>query len=315
MGRPETASNILSSAQRMIKHRNKNHVVLDALGYFGPQTETSLRKSIPKLSNSIILSNSEIDRVIKELRTQGLVKELRKDRGAVYGCTFKGLIDYLRSDGPELDIKKVRHIKNMFEEQKGKIPLKRTAKNKQDNATKEYFKTNFPFLPVWNSIVKSTSNEDKCLKILQKTINDFPHGLTEPESVVIRFLEFEVKIFPETPSDNTSPNNSCVEPLFEKYLATEEAKEIREAYLAYLLQQYLNITKTMSKKEYDELFQKPMYFKELDQFAKTLPCPVLNKELFDELFQNYGKVEYYFIGMFVYNLLWIKEVLDDQPSE
>jgi hypothetical protein len=170
MGRRETATHLFSSICRAVKHNNKNGYVIDALGHFGPQTVSSLRKNIRNeslryyeknmtsehlestmkrrkaLAYECILDNTEIRRVIEDLKTEGLVKELPKEKGAVFGLTFKGLIDYLRNDGPELDVLKVKHLINLFENPVGGIPPKRSSKYKRFIATKDFFKELFPIL-------------------------------------------------------------------------------------------------------------------------------------------------------------------------
>ena len=314
MGRRKTATQLFKSIIRMSEHGNKYYCVRDALGFFGPQTVASLRKRIREGSNCI-LDNTEICRVIKELKEKGWVKELAKKRGAVFGLTFKGLIDYLRNDGPELDTRKATHLVNLFENPLGGTPLKRSAKHRQMDATRDYLEKLFPFLPAWKSIVKSIGDEEKCLKILQTTINDFNTEQTEPINAVISPLEFEVTIFHQAPVDNNLLDKPCVEPLFSQYLTIDVAKELREPYLAYLLQQDLNRIKDMSKKEFGEVFPKLGYLRDLARLEKTMLSPTLIKEYVAKFLSKYPSVEFYFVGMFVYNLLWKKSALDEHPLD
>lgn len=155
MGRRETAAHIFNSIGRKIRHDIKENNVIDCLGSFGPHTVSSLKRKTHLLSSRGTLSNSEIYRVLEELKTKGVVKEFHKERGAVFGLTFKGMIDYLRNDGPELDIRKVTHLVNLFENPLGGAPPKRSAKHKQMVATRAYLEKLFPFLPAWKSIVES----------------------------------------------------------------------------------------------------------------------------------------------------------------
>lgn len=153
------------------------------------------------------------------------------------------------------------------------------------------------------------------MKILQTTINDFPYETIEPRSTLIEPLEFEVKIFPETPNDYDLADSPCMRPFFTKYLASDEAKKLREAYWAYLFQQYLNKIKNMNKEEYAEVMPEIRYRNELVQSQKILPSPSLNRKDLSAFFQQYKRIEFYFVGVLVYNLLWTDKIIDKQPIE
>jgi hypothetical protein len=92
-------------------------------------------------------------------------------------------------------------------------------------------------------------------------------------------------------------------------LKREGATLLREAYVAYLINEDLNFIRYMDANEIEQELPKLKSMSEFNFFRSTDKAEpsLLSKEGLSKFFPKYSGKEYYFTGMFVNNLLWDKK--------
>jgi hypothetical protein len=227
---------------------------------------------------------SSIYKVVEELSKKNLTK-ISKDTSesrikTIVKPTFEGIVLYLR---------------NPFEKQK------------LENIWKHYSKM-IPFSDKWDSIV-TVFGEEKCLETLELTLKNF-----QVNNVRFRIkplaIEFEgclegVKVLQtenEKEKFRLERNKTVAD-----YLKSNDARILRESYIAYLA---LNDIKKLSfteKRKLDATLSKLGSERELAYFENrqlSSSNSLFKGGRIKEFLQGYSGIEYFFTGMFVNNLLW-----------
>lgn len=290
--------------------------IISILGLYGPLSISSIQKKMKTsdhlTSNSDIqLEYTEIEREIEPLTNSGLVKELHyyfhKTETKIIGLTFKGLLWYFRESG------KPTHTKDRIDLffRGYKEPYAYRSKHRKNRFIVESYKELIPFCPLWYKMVRQIGKE--CLDRLELTVNNFYVG--EKTAFSIEPLGLGIETYPNYSGELFDGVffPSRVRPLVMSYLQSEEALLLREAYVAYLItedfQKLGNVNETDIKIKLPKL-------KSVNELASLEKNVNGNVSLFSEkgllrFSHTYENIEYYFTGMFVFNLLWEKKPVND----
>lgn len=192
-------------------------------------------------------------------------------------------------------------------------------KKRFDYALKHYPKL-IPISEQWKSMT-NVLGEAKCMRALEQTVDDFI------EIQVLRFRVSPLKIdfqgYLESPPEIMRENLEDCEILMErdekvaKYLETKEGSLLKNSYIAYLI---VNDIKTLSRKSREQigrLLPTLESEKELAYFEKREVgyYPLFKGGRLKEFLPDYANMDYFFIGMFVRNLLWTKKAVPKQEAK
>jgi hypothetical protein len=314
----KSAFRILQDAKMApILNDTKSKLIMRFLGAYGPQSIPSIQKKIKaqckalKLRNPNLTSDftlkveyTEIERKIEPLKNAGLIQEphyyFHKKSTRMLEITFEGLIWYFREIAAVSKRRIIRFFKSYQE------PYLYKSKHRKNRYLLESYKRLIPFCPLWKGMVKQIG--DKCLDKLTMPVSNF--YVDEKTLFKIESLDLYVETFPNYSGELTDRIYHFErDPIIVSYLKREEATLLREAYIAYLVNEDLNFLRYMNA---DKIEQELPTLKSTKEFAffesvdKSLEC-LLSKNGMNEFFPKYSGIEYYFTGMFVNNLLWNKK--------
>jgi len=292
------------------------------LGFYGPQSIPSIQKNMkaevqalkrknPASNSDIQLEYTEIERKIGPLTNLGLVKELHycfhKKSTKVIGFTFKGLICYFRGLGtPTCTKEKITQFFDCY-----KKPYLGKSKRIKNRFLLESYKELIPFCHLWHNMVLQIGSE--CLDRLEFTVNNFYVG--DKTSFKIEPLELRIETYLNYSGElfNGVFFPRKARQLVISYLQSEEGVLLREAYIAYLIaedfQKLCNLNET-------EIRTKLPKLKSVTEFAileknENASTFLFSSKGLSRFFPKCESIEYYFTGMFVFNLLWEKKPLND----
>ena len=126
-------------------------------------------------------------------------------------------------------------------------------------------------------------------------------------------MELEVETFPNYSGECTDRIFSFEKDLtVADYLKSDGATLLRDAYVAYLVNEDLNFIRYMDANEIEQELPKLKSMSEFNFFRGTekAELSLLSKEGLSKFFPKYSGKEYYFTGMFMNNLLWTKKSKD-----
>jgi DNA-binding PadR family transcriptional regulator len=241
--------------------------------------EDGIERYKEKTGKSRSFNLSYIKKMIKSLQKKGFV-EKRSSPDAdrmkkTVSITLPGLIYYLQLTGLNLIMQNLSKHENLM-----------------------------PFLKYWEDITKETP----CAKeVLWKTIDNF-NGVQEAEFLIDSFkfnfksyLESDIRLWRKesTMLDMKYRNN-----ILDNYLRNNE--ELRNSYIAYLA--LLDI-RTLTRVANSEIKNYTPKLKSEQEFSLLEDKPLHSYPLFQgglikEFFPKYGSIEYFFTGLFLYNLIW-----------
>jgi hypothetical protein len=97
------------------------------------------------------------------------------------------------------------------------------------------------------------------------------------------------------------------------FLESEEAVLLRETYIAYLITEDFQKLSDMSETDIKTKLPILKSVTELARFEKDEngSISLFSEKGLSRFFPKYGSIEYYFTGMFVFNLLWDKEPVNN----
>jgi len=311
----------------MLAIKRHSALIMSILGFYGPQTIPSLEKKTKKANHftsklhwltsspNTPLEDTQIEREIEDSLVQkGFVQSLQfdsiKKKSRIWGLTFKGLIWYFRHSGEKALAKdRIAFFFHRFEEPYEKVYARRSERRK-NKLVVEGFKKLIPFCPLWTGMTKYIG--EKCLNRLEMTVNSFCVG--EKASYRIKSLGLEIETYPNY-SDISSEDNFPPEkdPMVVAYLKRKEATLLREAYIAYLIAEDSVGLSKLGQMDVKAKLSKLLSVTELDSFEKDEGCdsPLFSEKSLARFFPTYSSIEYYFTGMFVNNLLWDIEAVDN----
>lgn len=294
------------------------------LGFYGPQSIPSITKRINKedyltskfqeftSKPNIHLEDMNVRRAIEMLEKQGIVRKLQyasiKTKAEIVGLTFHGLIWYFRTSGKRKHTKdRINFFFNRFNEPYEKIYAHKSERRK-NRLVVLGFKELVPFCTLWSEMTKRIGG--KCLDRLELTVNSFGVDGKSPSRIEPLGLELETYI-------NCSRRESSEgfyfekDPLVMNYLKHDEAALLREAYLAYLINEDFKELSKLSEMDIKVKLPKLKSVTEIASFEKNVgPTTLFSEKGLARFFPQYSGIEYFFTGMFINNLLWDTEPID-----
>lgn len=176
-----------------------------------------------------------------------------------------------------------------------------------------------PFSSQWHIITNKLGRE-KCGNALEQTTKDFV------EIAKVRFhlrrLGMEFEGFLESPRmlmRKVPESNVVKEKDIEvaKYLESKEAQLLRDSYIAYLIVHDIKELSWESKEETEKLLAGLESERELACLEERQgnPDPLFKGKRLREFLPKYAGIEYFFTGMFVNNLLWVKKKIEKVVEE
>jgi hypothetical protein len=298
----------------------KSMLLIAILGRYGPQSIPSIQKNIKahcetlKLQNpnrpkdfGVNLEYEEIKRKIKRLKKIGFINEphyyFHKTLTRIMALTFEGLIWYFQ-EPPSLSKDKIDYFFKSYQR-----PYLNKSKHRKNRFLLESYKQLIPFCPLWKGMKEQIGI--KCLSRLTFTVKNF--CVDEKTCFRIEPLDIEVATYPNYSGESTDKIY-----YFEKdkmvadFLKNEEATLLREAYISYLINEDFNLLHTMKSDGVKQNLPQLKSVKEYAFFGYDDACnmSLFSKEGLSKVFPKNYKIEYYFTGMFVNNLLWDKKSKD-----
>jgi len=300
--------------------------VLWCLGTYGPMTSYNIylkKKKFPYPEDAIAIPEkrilelskdptdycrSTIDDSVRKLEDKGLVKILdrvSKEKRTV-GLTFSGLIWCMANvkDG----------FNHVFEVYSGLFPLRTVRKH----LLCEEYQNLVPFLPLWKTMTK-TLGEAMCLEELERTAKNF--FALEKTKLKIDAFDLEVEGYLQTvpPLWMKTKESEYYDRFAQRckgernqkivnFIKKPENMMLLKSYIAYLAIHDLNEISKLSQEETIKVQSKLDSEKELSYLEEREigTNSIFSKERLQEFYTNYSRIEYFFTGMFMDNLIWSK---------
>jgi hypothetical protein len=162
-----------------------------------------------------------------------------------------------------------------------------------------------PFLKYWEKIV---TRSPSAREVLWKTINNF-YEIQEAE-FQIKDLGLKFRAFLERDSILDSMEYTILKANYRNNNLTDylvHNEELKKSYIAYLsLLDIRSLSKVsnLGNKDQLQLLKSEQEYAVLEGILKT--DGLFQGGLLKEFFPKYGKIEYFFTGMFIFNLMWEK---------
>jgi DNA-binding MarR family transcriptional regulator len=235
-----------------------------------------------------------IHKTVKKMEQKELVhtsKDASGDRmKRIVKLTFQGLILYLQNSDD----------KQKFSKAFGHYP---------------FF---IPFAEQWDSMTRQLGAE-RTEKALELTVRNFQVSRVRFR---LRSLGMEFEGFLESPKVLSFANEEEEVIIGEdrevrEYLKTKEAEILRLAYIAYLVVHDIKKLSWESKEETEKLLAGLDSEKELAYLEERQgnPNTLFKGKRLREFLPKYAGIEYFFTGMFVNNLLWVKKKIEKVVEE